>query len=82
MGYTTISIPIPPGGRANLVEGSLVHGPEGARERFAAIGASEEFFDLAIRRREVSALDDDDQALRLGIVNGDELEIGWMSAGG
>lgn len=82
MGFQTISIRIGAGHQVDLLESNLVLGPDGARARFAAIGASEEFFDLAIRRREGSVPDDDGHAPKLGVVRGDELELGWMSAGG
>jgi hypothetical protein len=82
VGFQTISIRIGAGHQVDLIENNLVLGPDGARARFAAIGASEEFFDLAIRRREGSVPDDDGHAPKLGVVRGDELELGWMSAGG
>ncbi len=82
MGFQTISIRIGAGHQVDLLESNLVLGPDGARARFAAIGATEEFFDLAIRRREGPVLDDAAHAPKLGVVRGDELELGWMSAGG
>jgi hypothetical protein len=82
MGLSYVSIPLA-GRHPPEVESLVLGGERGAAARFAAVGASEEYYELALRQQ-TEGSDAFRERLTVGVVNEREgsLEIGWSDAAG
>ena len=77
MGLTRVEIPIPAQWAGSALESELLRGPHGVPTSFAAVGAGDEVFDIAIAQRYRGA--EPDERLELGIVVGRNLHMGWSN---